>query len=76
MIKDVDKLSLNEADQICEELIMRSIDKDCGKFCDRIEKLRIMTSGGSMSVLSGSRSRGMTSKSQLGLKRRFKSTNL
>jgi hypothetical protein len=55
---------------------MRSIDKDCGKFCDRIEKLRVMTSGGSMSVLSGSRSRGMTSKSQLGLKRRFKSTNL
>jgi len=55
---------------------MRSIDKDCGKFCDRIKKLRVMTSGESMSVLSGSRSRGMTSKSQLGLKRRFKSTNL
>jgi hypothetical protein len=55
---------------------MRAIDKDCGEFTDRIQKLKRMHSGGSMSVLSGSRSRGMTSKSQLGLKRRFKSTNL
>jgi hypothetical protein len=63
MCKGVDRLSQAEADQICEEVIMRTIDKDCGEFCDRLDKLRRMHSGGSMSVLSGSRSRGMTSKS-------------
>lgn len=62
---EAERISRTDADMICQQILQRTFDKDCGEFCERIEKLKRMHSRGSLSVFSGSRSQGLSVQTQI-----------